>query len=117
MESNNLKSKRFRKASGLPPLCSRCTGTGEEPGAPIDLTDGEALCSKCGGTGVNTARPWPRPEDIKPWEEIERLQLALEKIANSVAFVLMSSKVPAKLRPGLQSIEDEARTALASTTK
>jgi len=27
--------------------CPRCGGTGEEPGAPIDLENGEALCSDC----------------------------------------------------------------------
>ena len=31
--------------------CKRCDGSGEEPGAPIDL-DGVALCDDCLGTGV-----------------------------------------------------------------
>ena len=32
-------------------VCPHCDGSGEEPGAPVSLTDGKALCGDCKGTG------------------------------------------------------------------
>ena len=41
--------------------CPRCGGTGEEPGAPIDLECGEAKCSRCQGMGQVEVKHTPGP--------------------------------------------------------
>jgi hypothetical protein len=35
-------------------LCPRCEGTGEEPGAPVELDGSVALCAVCHGKGKKT---------------------------------------------------------------
>jgi hypothetical protein len=58
LDEGNALMKADRKVNlpaiirrAKPDHCERCGGTGEEPGAPVDLTNGKALCSKCGGQG------------------------------------------------------------------
>jgi hypothetical protein len=34
--------------------CPRCYGDGEEPGSPVNLTDGVAVCIHCDGSGEET---------------------------------------------------------------
>jgi hypothetical protein len=44
---------RLRKSKLIVPghMCTRCEGTGEEPGAAVNLEAGIALCAKCYGAG------------------------------------------------------------------
>lgn len=51
-KGNDLVATNATKTKSVKTTCTRCDGTREEPGAPVEQDGAIALCSKCKGKGT-----------------------------------------------------------------
>jgi hypothetical protein len=95
--------------------CPRCCGTGEEPGAPVSLTDGKALCTACGGTGTSKSKAAKHHNGVVllvSKEHWEVLRETLRMDSQSSAFDPQLRRQIAKAYDGVSDITEDVSDLL-----